>query len=32
MGRSVTSSSGLPSIGDKEQVKEMNGWLIEKIK
>lgn len=32
MGRKVTSYSGLPTMSDKEQVKEMNGWLVEKIK
>ena len=32
MGRKVTTYSDLPSMGDIIQVKEMNGWLIEKIK
>jgi hypothetical protein len=32
MGRKVTTYSELPSMGDKIQVKEMNGWLVEKIK
>lgn len=32
MGRKVTTYSDLPSMSDKEQVKEKNGWLVEKIK
>ena len=31
MGRKVTTYSDLPSMSDKEQVKEKNGWLVEKI-
>ena len=32
MGRKVTTSGDLPTMSDKEQIKEMNGWLVEKIK
>lgn len=31
MGRKVTTYSDLPSMSDKEQVKEINGWLVERI-
>jgi hypothetical protein len=31
-GRKVTTNSSLPTMGSNEQIKEMNGWLVEKIK
>ena len=32
MGRNITTYDSLPSLGDKQNIKESNGWLIERVK